>query len=110
MPVTRLALTDFRSYTQALIVAGSGFVLLVGENGAGKTNVLEALSLLAPGRGLRRAPLAEMAMAGGPGGFTVSAALDCGDAREAVQLGTGVAPERAGRRIVQVNGAETSAV
>jgi DNA replication and repair protein RecF len=51
VPVTRLALTDFRSYASALIEPGPGFVLLSGENGAGKTNVLEAVSLLAPGRG-----------------------------------------------------------
>ena len=55
MPVTRLALTDFRSYPSALIKPGPGFVLLSGDNGAGKTNLLEAVSLLSPGRGLRGA-------------------------------------------------------
>ena len=49
VPVTRLALTDFRSYASALIEPGPGFVLLSGENGAGKTNLLEAVSLLTPG-------------------------------------------------------------
>src|SRR5687768_16049664 len=44
---TRIALTDFRSYASALIEPGPGFVLLFGENGAGNTNVLEAVSLLA---------------------------------------------------------------
>jgi len=72
--------------------------------------VLEALSLLAPGRGLRRAGLDEMAGQGGPGGFALSAALDCGDGRAPVTLGTGTRPERPRRRIVQVNGADTSAV
>ena len=61
MPVSRLALTDFRSYAAALIEPGPGFVLLFGENGAGKTNLLEAVSLLTPGRGLRGAALSEMA-------------------------------------------------
>ena len=60
MPVSRLALTDFRSYATALIEPGPGFVLLFGENGAGKTNLLEAVSLLTPGRGLRGAALSEM--------------------------------------------------
>ena len=54
VPVTRLALTDFRSYATALIEPGPGFVLLSGDNGAGKTNMLEAVSLLTPGRGLAR--------------------------------------------------------
>jgi DNA replication and repair protein RecF len=58
--VTRLALRDFRNFARAELHAPPGPVLLLGENGAGKTNLLEALSLLAPGRGLRRARLAEM--------------------------------------------------
>ena len=73
MPVARLTLTDFRSYAEATIEPGPGFVLLFGENGAGKTNLLEAVSLLAPGRGLRGAPLGDMARQGGPGGFGVAA-------------------------------------
>ena len=64
MPVSRLALTNFRSYASALIEPGPGFVLLYGENGAGKTNLLEAVSLLSPGRGLRSAALSEMARRG----------------------------------------------
>lgn len=110
----RITLASFRNHAASRLDGAAHFNLLVGENGAGKTNVLEALSLLAPGRGLRRAPLAEMAMAGGAryagGGFTVSAALYCGDGSEPVRLGTGTAAERPGRRIVQVNGAEASAV
>jgi DNA replication and repair protein RecF len=73
--VTRLALTDFRNHASALIAPGAGFVLLSGDNGAGKTNVLEAVSLLAPGRGLRGASLSEMARSDGPGGFSVAAQL-----------------------------------
>ncbi|MEO7635045.1 MAG: DNA replication/repair protein RecF [Sphingomicrobium sp.] len=76
MPVTRLALTDFRSYATALMAPGPGFVLLSGDNGAGKTNVLEAVSLLAPGRGLRGAALSEMARIGGDGGWSVAAKFD----------------------------------
>jgi DNA replication and repair protein RecF len=51
-----------------------------------------------------------MALAGSEGSFAVSAELNCGDGREPVRLGTGTAAERPGRRIVQVNGAETAAV
>src|SRR3954447_15219593 len=66
--VTRLSLSDFRSYADALIAPGPGLVILTGENGAGKTNVLEAVSLFSPGRGLRGAALVEMARGGGGGG------------------------------------------
>ncbi|MBV9078529.1 MAG: AAA family ATPase, partial [Methylobacteriaceae bacterium] len=52
--VTRLILQDFRSYAALDLPVGAGLVALVGENGAGKTNLIEALSLFAPGRGLRR--------------------------------------------------------
>ena len=75
MAVIRLSLTNFRSYEDATIAAEPGLIVLTGENGAGKTNILEALSLLSPGRGLRGAALSEMARAPGPGGFAIAARL-----------------------------------
>ena len=102
MPVSRLTLTDFRSYASATVEAGPGFVLLSGENGAGKTNLLEAVSMLAPGRGLRGAALSEMARQGGSGGWAVAARL--GDA----EIGTGTLPAAPERRQVRVNGAPAS--
>ncbi len=53
-------------------------MVLSGDNGAGKTNLLEAVSLLTPGRGLRRAAYGEIARAGGSGGFSVKARLASG--------------------------------
>jgi len=73
--LSRLVLTDFRNHADLTLAPGPGFVVLTGENGAGKTNILEAVSLLAPGRGLRRAALGEMARQGGAGGFGVAATL-----------------------------------
>ena len=101
--ITRLALTDFRSYAEALIQPGAGFVLLSGDNGAGKTNVLEAVSLLSPGRGLRGAALSEMARIGGDGGFSISTSLD-----HDVEIGTGALLTAPDRRQVRVNGAPAS--
>jgi DNA replication and repair protein RecF len=97
--LTRLALTDFRSYATALIEPGPGFVLLSGDNGAGKTNVLEAVSRLAPVRGLRGAALSEMARNHGSGGFAVAAKLG------AAEIGTGTLPTAPERRQVRINGA-----
>jgi DNA replication and repair protein RecF len=102
--LVRLALSDFRNHRDAVIEPGPGFVALTGENGAGKTNILEAVSLLAPGRGLRRAPFSAMARQGGPGGFGVAGTL-IGDAT----LGTGVQPQAPDRRLVRVNGAAAPA-
>ncbi|MBO0905135.1 DNA replication/repair protein RecF [Jiella sonneratiae] len=78
MPATRvetLRLGDFRNYETLDLRFGSGFVVLHGDNGIGKTNLLEALSLLSPGRGLRRSTYGEMARQGGSGGFFVRAGI-----------------------------------
>jgi DNA replication and repair protein RecF len=107
MPITRLSLTDFRSYPALAIAAGSGAVVITGENGAGKTNILDAISLLGPGRGLRGAALSDAARSGGPGGWSIAATLraDGGD----VELGTGTAASAPERRLVRINGATATA-
>ena len=110
MALDRITLSTFRNHAATRLDGAARFNLLVGENGAGKTNVLEALSLLAPGRGLRRAALPEMAGQAGSGGFAISAALAQPDGSEAVMLGTGIAVEAPGRRVVQINGAAASAL
>jgi DNA replication and repair protein RecF len=102
--LSRLVLTDFRNHAEAVLHPGRGFVVLTGDNGAGKTNVLEAVSLLAPGRGLRRAALSDMARQGGAGAFAIAATLG-GD----VEIGTGTQPTAPERRIVRINGASHSA-
>ncbi|MBY0611073.1 MAG: DNA replication/repair protein RecF [Beijerinckiaceae bacterium] len=93
---TRLQLTDFRNYATLDQAFSASMIALVGENGAGKTNLLEALSFFTPGRGLRRADLDEPARLDGTGGWAVSAVLrtDMGD----VRLGTGTELDEPGRR------------
>lgn len=102
MSLTRLTLRDFRNHVGTRLEGMRAFNVLVGENGAGKTNVLEAISLLAPGRGLRRAQPAEMAGRDGGGGFAVAAELEDG----AVQIGTSTDTSAPNRRMVRINGAE----
>ena len=99
MRVTRLTLNDFRSYATTSLDPGPGFVLLFGENGAGKTNLLEAVSMLAPGRGLRGAAISEMAREGGSGGWAVAARLG------GTEIGTGALGASPERRQVRINGA-----
>jgi DNA replication and repair protein RecF len=104
--ITRLTVTDFRSYERASLPLGGGAVYLYGPNGAGKTNILEAVSLLSAGRGLRQAALAEIGHRR-PGeavgrAWSVAAVLASGDGD--IHLGTGL--ERAGssRRLVRLDG------
>ncbi len=115
MAIDRLSLTRFRNHADTQLGGTRRFNLLVGDNGAGKTNILEAISLLAPGRGLRRAALTEMAANVGDGGFAIGASLQPGDANaadsgRAVRLGTYTLFDRPGRRRVRISESETSAV
>ncbi len=101
--IRRLALTDFRCYRALRLEVDARPVVLTGANGAGKTNILEALSFLVPGRGLRRAGAAEITRHGLPAGspWAVAAVLDGPAGR--VEIGTG---REAGheRRSVRIDG------
>jgi DNA replication and repair protein RecF len=88
--IRRLTLTNFRSYHAAQIEIASRSIVLVGPNGAGKTNLIEAISLFAPGRGLRRATLDEVAFAEGDGSWAISA--EVAGALGLATLGTGIDP------------------
>lgn len=94
--ITRLQLSDFRTYAAADIAPRADLVALAGANGAGKTNVLEAISLLTQGRGLRRADLSDMARNRGAGGFGV--AVEATGACGICHLGTGIVPGEPGRK------------
>ena len=104
--ISKLTLTNFRNYAGLAIDLAPGAVIFSGDNGAGKTNLLEAISLLTPGRGLRRAPYADVAREGGDGGFALHARLDGPDGQ--VEIGTGISGGDSageGGRRVRINGA-----
>ena len=73
MSLSQITLQNFRNHAQSALENTAHFNLLVGENGAGKTNVLEAISLLSPGRGLRRAASDRLPLRGAAGPRAVSA-------------------------------------
>jgi DNA replication and repair protein RecF len=109
LAVTRLTLTNFRSYASGEIATSGRPVVLVGPNGAGKTNVLDALSLLSPGRGLRGAKLSEH-IRRGPSvqsdalwGVAATVTHD----GEGYEIGTGLTlgPNGGERRQLRLNGA-----
>ncbi len=104
--LTRLSLTDFRSYEGAELALDGRPVWLAGPNGAGKTNLLEAISFLIPGRGLRGAALAEVGrrMPGEAQGRAWAVSAVVRHAGEETRLGTGVETAGAARRVVRVEG------
>lgn len=102
MVLSRLSLNDFRNHAALVIRPNAQFIALHGSNGAGKTNILEAVSLLVPGRGLRRAAMSDMVRAGGAGGFAIVAEVS-GNV-----IGTGVSAEQPERRKVRVNESNAS--
>jgi len=62
--LARLTLTDFRNYQAVGWRPEGRLAVVTGPNGSGKTNLLEAISLLVPGRGLRGARIGELARHG----------------------------------------------
>lgn len=99
--VRKLTLSNFRNYSALSLQLRPGAVILTGQNGAGKTNLLEAISFLSPGRGLRRAKLDEVGQLGAADGFAIHAELEgpFGDCR----IGTGTFGATENRR-VRING------
>jgi DNA replication and repair protein RecF len=86
--ISRLILTNFRTYRALQVELDDRPVVLVGRNGAGKTNLIEAVSLLTPGRGLRRAGIDEVASTDGDGSWAVAAQVE--GALGLATLGTGI--------------------
>src|SRR5207248_10732665 len=89
--IRRLTVTNFRSYRAAQLEPDAGPVVLVGPNGSGKTNLIEAISFLTPGRGLRRATFEDIAFSEGDGSWAVSAEVE--GALGLATLGTGIEPQ-----------------
>ena len=114
--LTSLSVQNFRNYAACRIDIDAPKVLLLGENGAGKTNLMEAVSLLAPGRGLRRAKADHLPRIGTPTpDWAVSARLS--GAGAPVTIGTGVRSDmeagrdggrEGGRRIMRRDGETVS--
>lgn len=104
--VRHLRLSNFRNYSDAAFDFAATPIVLTGSNGAGKTNMLEALSFLSPGRGLRGINLAEADAQNSNSGWAVSAIV-ASDAGE-IRLGTGRDVNGSERRRISVDGEQAS--
>jgi DNA replication and repair protein RecF len=91
--LSRLRLADFRSWRVLDASFDASLICIAGENGAGKTNLLEAISLLAPGRGLRGARMAEFGRQQAGAGLPWAVAGRFETRLGAMDIGTGSDPE-----------------
>jgi DNA replication and repair protein RecF len=100
----RLTLAHFRNYQELRIEIDAAPVVLTGANGSGKTNLLEAISLLVPGRGLRRAQLGELQNQNAPAPWAV--AIDLATPLGPLHIGTGRDgdDDDTERRIIHIDG------
>ena len=110
LAVTRLHLTNFRSYAGAELSISGAPVVLAGPNGAGKTNILDAISLLSPGRGLRGAKLGDHVRKGpvtqSDALWAVAATVARGETEYEIGTGLTLGPNGGERRHVRLNGVE----
>ena len=102
LAVHRLTLTNFRCYSFLRVECDALPVVLTGANGAGKTNILEALSFLAPGRGLRRAKLSDVAHHGADETTPWAVAAQIHRPTGPVEIGTG-RDGTSERRVVRID-------
>jgi DNA replication and repair protein RecF len=102
----RLTLTDFRSYAALAWRPGARLGVITGPNGSGKTNLLEAISMLGPGRGFGRGRIAELARHGGTGRWAVAGRIANGGVTTDIGTGTLGADAAPDRRIFRLDGAE----
>lgn len=107
--LSSLKLTDFRNYAQSSLTLDSRHVVLTGSNGSGKTNLLEAVSFLSPGRGLRRATLSDVSKVDATNGFSIFADVEGMDGEVAIGTGTEVDGDVVTRRL-RLNGTNAKSV
>ncbi|MBD8555297.1 DNA replication/repair protein RecF [Rhizobium sp. CFBP 8762] len=107
--IDALKLTDFRNYPALSLELDERHVVLTGDNGSGKTNLMEAVSLLSPGRGLRRASYGDIARVDVPTGFSIFCALN--GMEGSVDIGTGtVGGDEAQARRLRLNGTNAKTI
>jgi DNA replication and repair protein RecF len=104
LSVKRLTVTDFRCFTRVVLDLDQRPVALFGLNGAGKTSLLEALSMVTPGRGLRAAPLADLRRRSAPPEALWGVAVEVDGYGGPVSLGAGAAAPGSTRRALRIDG------
>lgn len=110
--LTRLALENFRNYAALQLRLDGRHVCLYGANGSGKTNLMEAVSMLSPGRGLRGAEFGELVRRDDDGvaarGWAMSASVDEGGIDRRLSLALEVDEQGKSKRVARLDGVTTT--
>ena len=101
--IEEIRLKDFRNYAEAALLLDRRHVVLTGDNGSGKTNMLEAVSFLSPGRGMRRAAYGEIGREGAEAGFSIFARVEGMEGEVSIGTGSEIGEEGTARRL-RING------
>lgn len=104
LAITRLSLHNFRNYRDYRIEAGGQPIIITGNNGIGKTNLLESLSLLVPGKGLRKAAFDDLQNNAFPDPWGVAADVLTPDGIITIGTGRDPANPSSDRRALHING------
>ncbi len=108
--ISNLTLTNFRSYDHLKLEFDPSPVVITGPNGSGKTNILEAVSLLASGRGLRMARLSEIdkrQKSDSPYnvfGWAINAAVNLGENQTVISTARETSRDNIDKRIIKIDG------
>jgi DNA replication and repair protein RecF len=107
LSVKSLHLTNYRNYANFSLKFRAEPIIITGDNGVGKTNILEAISLLSPGRGLRNSKLEEIARKTGEftsSGWSVQSFIgSIYGSLEIVTSGSCEGKDKSGKRIIKIN-------
>lgn len=110
--LTRLGLRDYRNYAALDLRLDGRHVCLFGQNGSGKTNLLEAVSMLSPGRGLRGAELSDLVRqtpeGGAARGWAISTNVRDGDVDRRISLALELDDQGRSRRTARLDGVDTA--
>jgi DNA replication and repair protein RecF len=110
--LTRVGLRDYRNYAALDLRLDGRHVCLYGQNGSGKTNLIEAVSMLSPGRGLRGAEFSDLIRQGSDGesarGWAISADVRDGDVDRRISLALEIDDQARARRSARLDGVETA--
>ena len=110
--LTRVGLRDFRNYAALDLRLDGRHVCLHGANGSGKTNLLEAVSMLSPGRGLRGAEFSDLVRQTPDGeatrGWAISTDVRDADVDRRISLALELDEQCRSRRTARLDDVETA--